>query len=386
MDAADAVLRFIEGTGRPNEAEFYLRLFRAEAKERFATIAVGAQVARNALDAVVVDLRFLATLGLVPVVVLGLIDAGEADERAGRIRRRLEKAGVPAQVISDDESDLTTRLAESARAGIIPIVPLDDSDGSTIEQRYDRLADLLATLQSRKLIMLSTRGGLRLAGRRVELINLSTDFDALVANKDLSPRQRSMLANLRRVALERLSHRITFSLTSPLDLLRELFTARGAGTMIRRGAVVIRCGSFDDVDLPRLRELLESGFGHPTVPEFFARPVAQIYREEGYRAAAIVADTPLGAYLSKFVVEREAQGEGLGRDVWRELVADYPVLFWRSRSDNPINSWYIGECDGMSRTPEWQVFWRGLPPERIAEAIAYACAAPRDIDRMSSSG
>lgn len=386
MDAADAVLRFIEGTGRPNEAEFYLRLFRAEAKERFATIAVGAQVARNALDAVVVDLRFLATLGLVPVVVLGLIDAGEADERAGRMRRRLEKAGVPAQVISDDESDLTARLTETARAGVIPIVPLDDSDGSTIEQRYDRLATLLSALQSRKLIMLSTRGGLRLGGRRVELINLSTDFDALVGSKDISPRQRSQLANLRRMALERLDHRITFSLTSPLDLLRELFTARGAGTMIRRGAVVVRSGSFADVDLPRLRELLESGFGHPTVPEFFSRPVAQIYLEENYRAAAIVADTPLGAYLSKFVVEREAQGEGLGRDVWRELVADYPVLFWRSRPDNPINSWYVGECDGMSRTPEWQIFWRGLAPERIADAIAYARTAPRDIDRASAPG
>ena len=34
MDAADAVLRFLESTGRRGDAEFYLRIFRAEAKER----------------------------------------------------------------------------------------------------------------------------------------------------------------------------------------------------------------------------------------------------------------------------------------------------------------------------------------------------------------
>ena len=71
MDAAEAVLRFLESTNRRGEAEVYLQLFRAEAKERFACIAVNAQVAKVALDAVIVDLRFLATLGLTPVVVLG---------------------------------------------------------------------------------------------------------------------------------------------------------------------------------------------------------------------------------------------------------------------------------------------------------------------------
>ena len=42
MEPADAVLRFLDGLGRRSEADFYLSLFRAEPKERFAAISVDA--------------------------------------------------------------------------------------------------------------------------------------------------------------------------------------------------------------------------------------------------------------------------------------------------------------------------------------------------------
>ena len=99
MDPSDVVLRFLEGVGRKSEAEFYLGLFRSEAKERFATLSVDASVARHAFDAVVVDLRFLAALGLTPVVVFGLFEPTDALEHAARLRRRLGKASVPAEML-----------------------------------------------------------------------------------------------------------------------------------------------------------------------------------------------------------------------------------------------------------------------------------------------
>src|SRR6478736_356081 len=99
MDPADVVLRFLESLGRRSEADFYLTLFRAEPKERFAAISVDANVARYATEAVTLDLRFLASLGLFPVVVLGLFDSKEAKEHGTRIKRRLERAGVPATIL-----------------------------------------------------------------------------------------------------------------------------------------------------------------------------------------------------------------------------------------------------------------------------------------------
>ena len=52
MEPAEAVLRFLESLGRRTEADFYLSLFRAEPKERFAAISVDANVARSATEAV----------------------------------------------------------------------------------------------------------------------------------------------------------------------------------------------------------------------------------------------------------------------------------------------------------------------------------------------
>src|SRR3954471_4970158 len=82
LQPPDYLSRFLWSIGKRAEAEFYLALFRAEAKERFAAIAVDGPVVALALDALVVDLRFLAELGLVPIVLLGLLDASDAENHA----------------------------------------------------------------------------------------------------------------------------------------------------------------------------------------------------------------------------------------------------------------------------------------------------------------
>ncbi len=378
MDAADAVLRFLESTGRRGDAEFYLKIFRAEAKERFATIAVNAQVAKIALDAVLVDLRFLAALGLTPVVVLGLVEPGEADEHASRVRRRLERQKVPAVVLPDDGEDLSARAAEAARAGIIPVIPFDAADGSTVEQRFERLAGLIGGLRTRKLLFLNRSGALQTKAGAIDNLNLSIEYDALMASRELSKKQQALLAQCRQLVFGA-PHKLLITVTSPIDLLRELFSARGAGTMIRRGAVIDVRPSYAEVDRARLASLIESAFGRPPREEFFSRPVSHLFLEEAYRGAAIVTRTPLGGYLTKFAVEREAQGEGIGRDLWGRMTAEYPSVFWRARPHNPVNAWYTQQADGLSRFSDWHVFWRGLSPEQIAPAIAYSLAAPVDI-------
>jgi GNAT superfamily N-acetyltransferase len=380
MDPADVVHRFLESVGRRSEAEFYLALFRAETKESFATIAVDASLVRHAAEAVVLDLRFLAALGLTPVVVVGLTDAHEIEEQVARLRRRLERGEVPVAVLSRGEPDaeLHAAIAAAARKGIIPIVPFGPAEGS-VEQRFARLGALLASLRTRKLIVLNRRGGLRHRGATIPIVNLTTEYDALAASTDLAPKQRALLAEARRLVFERVPHKLTIAVTSPLDLLRELFTVKGAGTLLRRGAVIETREGFASVDVAKLRALLAASFGRAPADSFFERPVSRIYLEEGYRGVAIVEETPLGTYLTKFAVEREAQGEGMGRDLWEALVAAHPTIFWRARPDNPIGAWYTKLCDGMIRGPEWQVFWKGLPTDKVAEAVAWTLARPVDI-------
>ena len=170
------------------------------------------------------------------------------------------------------------------------------------------------------------------------------------------------------------------AVVNPLFLLRELFTIRGAGTLIRRGSAIEILPDLTAVDRARLTTLIQSAFGRTLRPGALDRTWERVYLEPGYRAAVLLTRSPAGAYLSKFVVERQAQGEGIGSDLWTTLVRDYPSFFWRARPQNPIAPWYTRQCDGFVRTPDWHVYWRGLSPREIAPAVEYACAQVSDLE------
>ena len=78
------------------------------------------------------------------------------------------------------------------------------------------------------------------------------------------------------------------------------------------------------------------------------------------------------SFLTKFAVERAAQGEGVGRDLWQALSRDLPSVYWRGRPDNPIAEWYSTLCDGMSRAGPWVVYWRGIEVANIPSIIEEA--------------
>ena len=317
MEPSDAILRFLASVGRPGEAEFYLNLFRSETPDRFAIIAPDDEVRRDATEALDVDLHFLQRLGLEPVL------AGPDDD----------------------------------------------------------LAALAATHRVRKVVFLGARRGLAPSHRPVpSIVDLTTEYDELMVPNVLSDDQRALLSEARRI-IDAVQYPLTVAVTSPLDLLRELFTVRGAGTMIRRGAVVTRHESLDAVDRPRLVALIESAFGAPPADAVFERTVAAVYIAGDYRGASVVEPSPVGSYLGKFAVDRRARGEGIGRDLWRAMAADHAALYWRSRPDNPIAPWYADQCDGMVRTAAWHVYWRGLAPAQIPQAIEQATAAPVDFPR-----
>ena len=370
MEPAEAVLRFLAGVGKGSEAEFYLRLFRDRARESFATLVVDAETMRENLDGVALDLRLLHTLSLTPVVVLGFYADGAAQLAAAQLQSRLQAMGTPSVEIP--LADRGPAIVHAAESGTIPLVCLQAGD-------LDGLAQMLTELKTHKLIFLRSDGGFSLDGQALSVINLSDEFGALFARPEWSDAQRELLTCCRRLVLELVPHELLVTLTAPMSLLHELFTVKGAGTLLRRGAQVLRHEGLSGVDMERLRGLLESSFGKPPRASALSRGFAVSYVESRYRGAALVTNTRLGSYLSKFAVTREAQGEGIGRDLWQALIAEHPVLFWRARSRNAIRGWYEKQCDGLVRVKEWTVYWKGLAPERIPEAIGFALAQPLDF-------
>lgn len=375
----DVVLRFLESTGRPSEARLYLDLFRARPREEFAAIAVDANVMANAEDAVLQDLRFLAALDLFPVVVLGVFQPAEALGHARSLRRHLQAEGLHAEVLRARRRGLAARVAACTRSGAVPVVAFEPAGEEEPAQRLDRLGALLRALRARKLLFLHRPGGLRQGGVLVPIVNLTTDVPGLLASGELSRKEALILDGARRLCEEAAPPSFTVAVTSPLNVLRELFTVKGAGTLLRRGARIARHDGWEGVEVARVRSLLASSFGRAPSDAFFERTPDRVYLEEGYRGCAILSEAPLGAYLTKFAVSAEAQGEGIARDLWEALVAETPVVFWRARRKNPISEWYAKLCDGLMRLPEWTVYWRGLEPASIPAAIEWAVGQPVDI-------
>lgn len=381
--AAEAVLTFLESVGRRSEAEFYLRMFHGLPKESFAVIVPGGPVVRSALGSIVEQLRFLADLGLYATVVLGLFDPESAATSSERLVKRLPTSSMSPSPHEMSEPGLVEAVREDLRRERIPVLHFRKVEGESVDQRLAQLGELVRSLGTRKVALLRRRGGFRpLAGKRadtqlsveggrISIINLTTDR-ARIAPGMLSKRDTELLTASDRLLQLAEPNAALISITSPLNLLKELFTVKGAGTLIKRGSAVERHLSYATVDLPRLRQLLETSFGKELSPGFFDLPPLAVYLDASYRGAAIVHDAYPAPYLSKFAVQPEAQGEGIGRDIWEVLIRHHAELYWRSRANNPIASWYLSVCDGMVRRAAWQVYFRGIPVELIPEAVAQA--------------
>jgi len=380
---AEIVQRFLESVGAKADIDLYLKLFRSQRKESFAILAPNAQIVKGALDPVHFDLRILAGLGLLPVVLLGLLEPKDADAQAARVSEWLLEDAVPCEVIRAD-AEMSPAVVEAIRAtigrGAIPLVSVEAAAAQTVDGRFRLLGGLATRLETRKVVFLSRRAGLALGpGPAPSVVNLATDLDRLLAPGALSRGQAMLVRQIKRLLDQTPLSLTGVTVVNPLQFLRELFTVNGAGTLVRRGSRIDVRQGWDAVDPPRLRALFESAFGRTIRDDFFSSPITRTFVEENYRGAAIVSNTPVAPYLTKFAVERQAQGEGLGGEIWSLVTRDYPAFFWRSRPDNAITGWYVKQCDGLARFPQWHVFWRGLPIETIDPAVRYALACPSDF-------
>ncbi len=382
-DAASVVLTFLESVGRRSEAELYLKLFREVPKESFAIIAAEAAVIRYAGGSLVEQLRFLRELGLFAPIVVGLFEPVSAEKAATRLARRSAEMGavVEGQLDGQLVSRVRTELAEEN----LPIVSLAAAGEETLADRFERIGQLAGELGTRKIVVLRRRGGLARPGRSahaergISVVNLRTDLPSLREPRALPPDDAELLDRLETLLLRPDCARAVASVTSPFNLLRELFTVKGAGTLIKRGTAILRHDTISTFDALRVVSLLESSFGRKLLRDPFAVTPLAVYLEENYRAAAILVEAPIAPYLAKFAVDRIAQGEGMGRDLWETIARDHRAVYWRARVENPIASWYASLCDGMIKVGNWTVYFRGVDTKDVPRIVDDAVARPEDF-------
>nr|WP_329740931.1 acetylglutamate kinase [Dyella sp. A6] len=421
------IVRLLSAMGSAKEIQQYLKRFSEVDAKRFAVVKVGGAVLRDELQDLASSLTFLQQVGLTPIVLHGagpqldeeLAAAGIEKQTVNGLRVTSPKAlGIVRRVFQQQNLKLVEALqsmdtrATSVASGVfrasyldrdtlgmvgkvesINLAPIEASlhansipviasigetdEGQLLNINADFAAnELVRVLQPYKIVFLTGTGGLLDdQGRIIDSINLSTEYDQLMAQPWINGGMRVKIEQIADL-LDKLPLTSSVSITRPSELAKELFTHKGSGTLVRRGEKVLRFDGWDGIDRARMRELIESSFGRTLVPDYFERTTPyRIYVSENYRTAMILTLEGGLPYLDKFAVLDDAQGEGLGRAVWQVMREENPQMFWRSRHNNQINIFYYAESDGCFKQEKWKVFWYGLDGsfDTIARCVAH-CA------------
>jgi acetylglutamate kinase len=432
IEVRSTIVRLLSNMGGAKEIQQYLKRFAQLDAKRFAVVKVGGAILAEDLDNLVSSLAFLQQVGLTPIVVHGagpqlneelakegirtpiidglrvtspealrvvrrvfhaenlkLVEALQAmDARASSIIGGVFEADYldkrKYQLVGAVKKVNLAAIEASIAVGSIPVIASlgETAGGQILNVNADVAANELVTvLKPYKIIFLTGTGGLLDAdGEMISSINLSTDFEALMAADWVNGGMRLKIQQIHDL-LRKLPLSSSVSITKPEELAKELFTHRGSGTLLRLGEKVIRATQWKQLDLKKLRALIESGFGRKLMPDYFRRTkLYRAYVSQHYRAALIITLEDGVPHLDKFAVANDAQGEGLGAAAWTQMRAEMPRLFWRARPGNPVNDFYFDEADGCIKGERWNVFWYGLESfDEIQRAVVHCRARPATL-------
>jgi len=329
---------FLDSIGRREEYEFYLNKFQSADTACFALLVPDLESLDQGAEAFAFDLHFLIRLGLKPAVVLCGSDA-EAKWTLLAENPLFEKATFPMVGNFEDR---------------VPVFTVE-----TIQS----LEKMIPTI-----------------GKRVHFIRPSGGFEAdyyyTQKENDLELTADEQTLADSAAALLDARPGTHISVTSSMNLLEEIFTVKGAGTLFRKGSTIVspdfRTLEMHDAEgvKTKLLPLLEESF-KKTPKDGIFDAVSTIYLDEACRGAVLLEEHPEGLYLSKFAVGPQARGEGLAQELWAEVCEKHSAFFWRSRVGNPVNQWYDRQADGYHTTGDWMVFWRGMSAESLPGLIAF---------------
>ncbi len=411
----EVILNLLHNLGGRAEVDRYLREYTGTG--RYAVIKVGGGLIADDLDELASALVFMHNVGLNPVVVHGggpqltaelassqtesrfidglrvttpevLAAALKVFQRVGsELADAIDSRGVRARPLVSGifDADPVSRaelghvgevtgvqaeaIARACQQGQLPILSSIGTtpDGKLLNINADTATKELAlALNASKVIYLTPTGGiLDTDGSIIPAVNCGEDLEPMIASGAISGGMARKIIEIDEL-LSHLDEHASVSITTPAKIARELFTHRGSGTLIRKGRPVRVYNGIEGLDAQRIRKLLEQSFQRPLDPKYLETlGDARIYLAGDYAAVGIIKQRAPGAYLDKLGLSERAQGIGLGASLWNRIRTDFPTLYWRSRSTNQANKWYLPRADGMHRAGEWIVFWYGYEDRNL---------------------
>ncbi|XP_059167219.1 N-acetylglutamate synthase, mitochondrial-like [Physella acuta] len=278
---------------------------------------------------------------------------GEVEDQTGNSKNLQISTEIIQSSLATQHLPILLSYGETASGQIFPI------------KSWELSTQVSKVFQPKKVMFVNSHGGfLDEQGKVIPNVNLPIDLETAEQKSWYRPDIMSTMMYVCKL-LGELPIDSSVVITSADTMLRELFSHRGSGTFFRSTEAVHKYSSLDGIDLDRLRCLLHRSFMKTLVDSYFndiAPNIHAIYLSESYSGVAILLKSPNSniPYMCKFAVTNRAQGQGTGELLWDRLIKSEPCLFWRSKIENPINTWYFKKCEGSHNNHKWLVFWYGV--------------------------
>ena len=433
--ARSAVINILSNIGSKREVEQYLAQFSSVSSQQFAVIKVGGAILRDHLNSLCEVLRRLNYMGLYPIIVHGagpqlnkLLEAAGVDVEnrweggiritdgktlgvarklfleenlklvetleALDVRARPITSGVlTAQYLDKAKYEFVGRITEvnkkpiqaAINDGFLPVIPSmgETNDGQVLNVNADMTAGALAeAIQPLKIVYLSEQGGLfnKETGKKISAINLDEEYDYYMSQPWVKYGTRLKIKELNELLLK-LPRSSSVAIIHPDNLERELFTHKGAGTLLRRGDklhTAVRMSEFPD--LHQLRSVLKrnrEGADADVVLDRFlhqmeSRPF-KAYWDERMEALAVVLPPVQGsslAQLATYTITKSAWLTNLADNIFQNLKRDFPKLFWTVKQDDENLGWFFDQAEGSLNNGKGDVlFWYGIDNAEEVRAL-----------------
>ena len=310
--------RFFQRTAHSRDASEFLMQYNSIESERFLLMIPVLKSSSELVD-FVAELEYMAELELWPTLLL--VKENFVEGLQSKLILSLENMAEPLEVIecvSKDFLDVLIRMAEDV-----------------VFYKY-----------------LWTGGSLRNEqGDVVSRVHLNN------CRERWSSHSQDIMGWVRPFLL-RMGQATSIQMVEPHQILPELFTRNGAGTLISLGYEFLM-KPLCEVDAARLKDLLEDGFGKPIHQHYLKNlnEGSQVLVETDYRGAIVLEPWGQGLhYLDKIVVESSFFGRGLGSLLLDELTLQlesltgaFPKLCWRAKLDNPYLTRYASLVHGSGK-------------------------------------
>lgn len=358
----------LESIGRPEEVDYYLKKFKSKGKSNYFCIIIpDADVLKENFDHFAISLEILFKLELIPIILISF-------PKQESFRNECFTKDIYMCYYLDNLDKNKQKLSElfKIRNKKILVIFFTGFLIDFINSFYQFLPERIHFVRNRGFIKDPNKQSLYILNaldfkipksKKIELQN-SNELD-FIFEEDIGV---YILASY----LYSNYNYYHISITSPFMLLKELFTVKGSGTLIRKPSQIrhIKREEVTNELLIKIQTIIENCFQKKVKQKAFQN-FTDIFIDAEEKSLILLEKKEFGYYLSKFAVTLEARGRGVAQDLWNELQKRNFSLFWKTNQKNSIKKWYEKISDGFYKLDPYLIFWKNIFYKDIPKIIDF---------------